>query len=201
MKNFEEAPSTVTKPAPKSGPSKTKLSTTARHEELKRKGLEKKFLLAQLTKKEQGPIELYKEEDCSSDEEAPVRARTPSKPAVEGFDVKDLTQSAPKLKKFKKSAKEGSSSDKPTSKYAMGLTKHTDHKRQKMREREREKRQRLKEKKQRKLEKRGHVVSQSAMSKEASRSALSSEVPLESIRELGSKLMAKFQSRPGKMEK
>ncbi len=192
-------------PTPQQKSTNKKSKTISRHEEMKRKGLEKRFLLAQLVKNESNPIEYCVPKSPSSDEESFVDVHTPSKHLVDGFDVKDLSHMAPTLKKFKKSAKSVPKtpgepvSKKSSSSAPFALSKHTEHKRKKMRDREREKRQRVKDKKQRKMERKGKFVSQSSMSKLASKSSPS--IPLDSIRELGSKLMTKFMSKGGRQSR
>jgi hypothetical protein len=148
--------------------------------------MEKKFLMARLLKQDAPrPLDL---------DLTPVPHQTtistPKRRVEDEFLVKDLSRESPKeTKKSKKiSASLGAPSKKTKSATPLSQTKHTEHKRQKMRERERQKRQRLVEKKQRKMAKRGVVTSQRT-------SVTTSPLPLESIRELGNKLMTKFTAR------
>jgi len=177
-----------------------------RHAEMKRRGDEKKKLPGMLKKPSSTVIELDNEDAEIADEplftidskqastSSVSASATPiSKGGARLPTLDDIP--APKKKKNKKRKSDESPDPKSTKKTISkpsGLSsRHTDHKRQKMREREKEKRNKLREKKQRKLEK--SQSKQKPLSQTQRITTTPLEGPSDALKELGMKLSAKLE--------
>jgi hypothetical protein len=180
---------------------------TDRHAELKKRGEEKKRLLAKLrpaivspTQKDEEDTPVFPNALMDSSHAKPRTSIKQSSPVARLPTLDDLPI---KKKKKKRNATIDSPTDshvkKVISKPGGPASKHTEHKRQKMREREKEKRNKLREKKIRKLE--ISKSKQKPLSQTQKVTTTPLEGPSDTLKELGMKLSAKLDKERKVYEK